>query len=63
MVESTSFYLKINQLTSELANHGYGSLTVKVESLKDSNVKLVVECGKSYVFFIKKDYNINDTII
>lgn len=59
----TSYQLKANEVLSELANHGWGTMVVKVESQKDTHVKIVIESGKSFVFFIRKDYLGDKSII
>ncbi len=50
----TGYHLKATELASDLVDHGYGEMTIRVSSLKDEKVKIEIVCGKSYVFFIKK---------
>ena len=59
MENLTGYHDKLVQLSSRLVDHGWGSLTIEVESMKDNTVKMVVKCGKHYVFFIKKQFQIN----
>jgi hypothetical protein len=51
----TGYHQKALELSSELVAHGYGELTVRVTSLKDDKVKIEVLCGKSFVYFVKKN--------
>lgn len=50
-------------LQSELVNHGWGELTFRVSSLKDNTVKVEVLCGKSYIFFIKKQIQFDTNLL
>lgn len=46
---------RINSLVDDLVNHGWGELTIKVQSLKDATIRVDIFCGRQYVSFIKKD--------
>ena len=59
----TGYHELSMNLQSELVDHGWGELTFRVSSMKDNTVKVEVLCGKSYVFFIKKEINFPDTIL
>ena len=48
-------FAKAQFLAEDLFNHGFGEFTFKVTSLKDKIVKIEIACGKTYVFFIKKE--------
>ena len=39
---------------TDLYNHGWGEMSIKVLSLKDNTVRIEVICGLSHHFFIKK---------
>lgn len=55
MSNLTGYHLKSNELMSDLVTHGFGELRVVVETLKGNDkTKVVIECGKKYVFFVKK---------
>lgn len=57
-------YLKlVDELTTDLINHGYGEMTFKVVSTRDTKVKVEIRCGRHYVFWIDKDYNLGNNII
>ena len=55
MVEPTGYYLQAGKLIANMVEHGWGEMTVRVESLKDGTVKVVLVCGLSHVHFIKKN--------
>lgn len=55
----TGYHEKLASLSSRLVEHGWGSLTIEVESMKDNTVKMVIRCGKHYVFFVKKNFKID----
>jgi hypothetical protein len=59
MLQPTGYHALMLTLGNELVNHGWGKMTVTVESLKDRDVKVVIDCGKSHVFFIKKNIVFN----
>ena len=63
MIEGTGYSELTASLQSDLINHGYGELTFRVSSLKDNTVKVEILCGKSYVFFIKKNIQFNENIL
>ncbi len=63
MIAPTSYHEVINQLSNEIVNHGWGEMTFRVSSLKDNTVKVEVLCGKSYIFFIKKQIQFNNTLL
>lgn len=63
METPTGYHELACHLQSELVNHGWGELTFRVSSLKDNTVKVEVLCGKSYVFFIKKQIDFDSTIL
>ena len=51
----TGYHESLFLNAQDLIEHGYGELTLRVSSLKDNTVKVEVLCGKSYVYFIKKN--------
>ena len=51
----TGYHEMLVEISYELVNHGWGSCVLKVTSLKDNTAKIEIECGKHYVFFIKKN--------
>lgn len=57
----TGYHEKLCELSSHLVEHGWGSCTIEVESQKDNTVKMVVKCGKHYVFFVKKQIYIDQS--
>ncbi len=63
MLVPTGYHELTTQLQSELVNHGWGELIFRVSSLKDNSVKIEILCGKSHVFFIKKNIKFNDNIL
>lgn len=63
MENLTGYHDKLVNLSSTIVEHGWGSITVEVESMKDNTVKMVVKCGKHYVFFIKKNLYMDKTNI
>lgn len=52
----TGYHQKTDELIYDLVMHGGGELKFEVLPLKDNTVKIVVTCGRSYAYFIKKDY-------
>ena len=60
MEAMTGYHEKIVELSSQLVDHGWGELYIKVESLKDNGVKVQIRSGKHYVFFIKKNIRIDE---
>lgn len=63
MIEPTGYHKSCDELARELVNHGWGKFTFEVTSGKDDTVKVEISCGKSYVFFIKKNIEINRSIL
>lgn len=63
MLAPTGYHALILQLGNDLVNHGWGEAVIKVSSGKDNTVRLEISCGKSYVFFIKKNMPLNDKIL
>jgi len=60
----TGYHEKAIELATDLVNHGFGELKIKVETLKDGHkTKVVVECGKTFVFFVKKETFVRNDII
>lgn len=56
MPQLTGYHEKAVELSTELVKHGFGSMSITVETLKDKNkTKVVVDCGKTYVFFIRRN--------
>ena len=55
MLTPTGYHDCAMQLQSDLVNHGWGEMTFRVTSLNDNSVKVEILCGKSYIFFIKKN--------
>ncbi len=63
MEQPTGYHEISAQLQTELVNHGWGEMTFRVSSLKDNTVKVEVLCGKSYIFFIKKQIEFNNDLL
>ena len=61
MENLTGYHDKLCDLSTRLVEHGWGSCTIEVESLKDNTVKMVIKCGKHYVYFIKKQITIDQS--
>jgi len=59
----TGYHDKLCELSSEIVNHGWGKFEMTVSSTKDNSVKVEISCGKSYVFFIKKEILFDDNKI
>jgi len=53
----TGYHLKVDELMYDLVNHGGGELKFEVLPLKDNTVKIVITCGRTYAYFIKKEYS------
>ena len=62
LMQLTGYHDLACQLSTELVNHGWGELTLRVTSLKDNTVKIEILCGKSHVCFVKKDMEFKDII-
>jgi hypothetical protein len=60
MQSLTGYHEKLVSLSSELVNHGWGECELKVVSLKDNTVRVEINCGKGFVFFIKKEITIDE---
>ena len=54
-LQPTGYMLTFGQLQRDLVNHGYGEMIFRVTSMKDETVRVDILCGKSYVFFLKKE--------
>lgn len=63
MQNLTGYHELACQLSTELVNHGWGKMTIEVVSLKDNSVKVELSCGKSFVFFIKKQIDFDTNTI
>ena len=63
MLEGTGYIALFQSLSSDLVKHGWGELTFKVQTLKDSTARVDIMCGRQYVFFIKKEIDYNKTIL
>ena len=50
----TGYHAKFIEISCEIIEHGWGKCILKAESLKDETVKVEIQSGKHYVFFIKK---------
>ena len=61
MEAPTGYHAKLIELGNELVMHGWGAFTCNIVSLKDNTVKVEILCGKSYVFFIKKQLFIDES--
>jgi hypothetical protein len=57
-MDSTCYLPLASQLQADLVKHGWGELVFKVSSMKDNTVKVELLCGKSHVFFIKKNLDL-----
>lgn len=44
---------KIEEICADIQKHGYGEVKIHFED-KGYKVKIVIEAGKSYVYFIEK---------
>ena len=55
MYQLTGYHQLLNEISSQLVNHGWGEMRFVVTSLKDNTVKVEVQSGKYHVFFIKKN--------
>lgn len=63
MLEGTGYNAKIVEVAQELVNHGFGRMEIIVVSSSDEKVKVTINAGKSWVFFIHKDLKLKDNII
>jgi len=54
-VEATNYQTILIELCEGLVNHGFGELKVEVRSLADGSVRLIILCGKSYFYIVKKE--------
>lgn len=52
---------KFIELRNELINHGWGEFHFIVSSLKDETIKIEMRCGRTYVFFLKKNIFIDES--
>lgn len=59
MSELTGYHARMADLMTDLIQHGWGEINFKVQSQRDDTVKIIVSCGKSYTFVIKKYINFN----
>jgi hypothetical protein len=51
---------KYIELRNELINHGWGEFHMFVSSLKDDTIKVEIKCGRTYIFFLKKNIFIDE---
>ncbi len=59
MITQTDYHSTMLSLTDEIVSHGWGELKITVETLKgNETIKLVIVCGKSFVFFIDKNIDL-----
>ena len=44
-----------NKMLFDLYAHGYGEITCKVTSLKDTRVRVEIKCGRTWVYLVDKE--------
>lgn len=59
----TGYHEKFEEMAADLIKHGWGELTFRATSLKDNTVKVEILCGKSFVFFIKKEVRFDKDLL
>lgn len=59
MVEATGYHKIAIDMIRELVNHGWGEMTVRVNSSNDNSCTVIVTAGRSYIFKIRKDINLD----
>jgi hypothetical protein len=57
----TGYHEKLVEITRDLVEHGWGDFSGHIESLKDNKVRVELFCGKSYVFFVSKNIEIDES--
>jgi len=63
METATGYHSKICEVAKELVDHGFGKMEFIVIAQSDDKVKIIINAGKSWVYFIQKEINLKDTII
>lgn len=62
-MDLTGYHLKIIEVAKEIVEHGYGKCEIDVVSMKDESVRIIINAGKSYVFFIRKEIIFDKSIL
>ncbi|MFZ2602701.1 MAG: hypothetical protein WAX79_01715 [Candidatus Omnitrophota bacterium] len=62
-MDLTGYHLKLIEVATEIINHGYGRCDISVVSMKDESIRIIINAGKSYVFFIHKEINFDKTAL
>ncbi len=62
-MDLTGYHLKLIEVASEIVSHGYGKYQVEVSSMKDESVRIIINAGKSYVFFVHKEIKFDNNIL
>jgi len=51
----TGYHAKIVDISNDIVKHGFGRIELIVSSLSDDKIKITINAGRSWVFFIVKD--------
>ena len=46
---------KVNEILNDIIKHGFGKISIVVHEVRDYKTKVVIEAGKSWVFFLEKE--------
>jgi hypothetical protein len=55
MVTPTGYHEKIIEIAQEIVDHGFGRMEIIVQSSTDEKVKVIINAGRSWVFFVHKE--------
>ena len=53
----TGYHDKLVEVTREIVNHGWGEAVIKITSYKDGQTEVKIYAGKTWIFFIKKQFD------
>ena len=51
--------IKLIEEARKVANHGWGKIDFQASESKELQIKLVIWAGLSYIFFIKREINLD----
>jgi hypothetical protein len=53
----TGYHDKLVEITSDIVNHGWGEAVIRISSFKDNQTEIKILAGKTWIFFVKKQFD------
>jgi hypothetical protein len=53
----TGYHDKLIEVTREIVDHGWGEATIRISSFKDNQTEIKIHSGKTWIFFVKKQFD------